>query len=101
MKPFAKKFYKSASWRKCRDAYFNSQQGMCERCESPGKIVHHKTWLTSKNINDPCISLNYEELELLCQDCHNKEHHSTSCSRREDVKFNKMGELVKVGDKTK
>jgi len=60
----AKKFYKSASWQKCRDAYFNSQHGICERCGNAGKIVHHTAWLTPDNIDDPMISLNHELLEL-------------------------------------
>jgi hypothetical protein len=73
---FAKSFYASAAWKQCRRAFIAStQDGLCNRCLlNPGKIVHHKTLLTPKNINDPSISLNHERLEYLCQDCHNKEH---------------------------
>lgn len=74
MKPFARKFYKSRAWKDCRDAYFVSQHGICERCETGGKIVHHKIELTPENVNDPGITLNWELLELLCQECHNQEH---------------------------
>ncbi|MCI3922500.1 HNH endonuclease [Paenibacillus sp. TRM 82003] len=98
MKEFAKSFYKSKSWRSCRDAYFVSQHGVCERCEGKngvGKIVHHKEYLTPDNINDPSVSLNWELLELLCQYCHNVEHHG-NCEdvTRDDVMFNQYGELV-------
>lgn len=40
----------------------------------PGDQVHHKKHLTPKNINDPEITLNWDNLELLCLDCHRKEH---------------------------
>lgn len=48
---------------------------MCERCGEAATIVHHKKWLTRNNINDVNITLNCKNLEALCQDCHNKEHH--------------------------
>lgn len=97
MKPFAKKFYKSSAWRKCRDAYFVSQHGLCERCGGPGKIVHHKEYLTPDNINNPVISLNHEMLELHCQDCHNKEHHGSDHEVVADgLMFDKSGNLIKI-----
>ena len=74
MKEFAKGFYLSSNWRKCRDAYFKKQNGICERCGESGLIVHHKRRLTPTNINNPRITLSFDNLELLCQDCHNKEH---------------------------
>jgi 5-methylcytosine-specific restriction endonuclease McrA len=94
MKPYAEKFYKSKAWRNCRDAYFISQHGICERCNGAGKIVHHKVYLNPENINDPDIALNHEKLELLCQDCHNKEHHGSGDVVREDVMFDEHGNLV-------
>jgi len=52
---------------------------MCERCYASGKIVpgtqvHHKIRLTPHNIHRPEISLNWANLELLCDDCHHEEH---------------------------
>ena len=35
--------------------------------------MHHKIYLTPQNINDPAVTLAEDNLELLCQDCHNKE----------------------------
>lgn len=78
MKEYAREFYNSKPWRECRKNYAKSVGRLCERClkrgiVKAGKIVHHKIWLTPENINDPSITLNFENLELLCQDCHNKE----------------------------
>jgi len=79
VKEYAESFYKSVKWQRCRDAYFLSQQGICERCMNPGKIVHHKTYITPLNIGDVNITLNPDNLELLCIVCHNKEHFSNKC----------------------
>jgi 5-methylcytosine-specific restriction enzyme A len=94
VKAWAKSFYKGRAWRKCRDTYFAYRHGLCERCPNPGKIVHHKVWLTPENINDPTISLNFEKLELLCQDCHNKEHHANGDVVGEGLMFDENGDLV-------
>lgn len=75
MKAWAKSFYLSAAWEKTRAAYLMSQDYICERCGQPAKIVHHKRWLNRENINDISVTLCWDNLEALCQDCHNKEHH--------------------------
>lgn len=80
-------FYLSKPWRKTRDAYYKLQRGRCERCMAeymagarsmedinPGIIVHHKTELTPDNINDSHIALSFNNLELLCEEHHNKQH---------------------------
>lgn len=79
MKEYAKDFYTSDAWRKTRIAYIKKVNGLCERCMAagefvPGKIVHHRKHITPKNISDPRITLSFDNLELLCEDCHNKEH---------------------------
>ena len=79
MKPWAEKFYASDDWHATRDAYMESAGHLCERCSTPddpviAKIVHHRTYLTPKNIIDPNISLSWENLEALCQTCHTREH---------------------------
>jgi 5-methylcytosine-specific restriction endonuclease McrA len=40
----------------------------------PAEIVHHKVHLTPENINDPSVSLAWENLEALCRECHAEEH---------------------------
>lgn len=72
--PFAKKLYASKSWQQCRDAYKAYKHGICERCGAPGEEVHHKTYLTPANINDPEIVFGWNNLELLCRSCHIEEH---------------------------
>lgn len=74
MKEWAKGFYQSGAWRKCRKDYLKSKFGLCERCGKAALIVHHKKYLTPKNINDPNITLNHDNLEALCKECHDKEH---------------------------
>ena len=76
---FAHKFYKTSVWMKCAKAYKNSKGGLCERCWSkglivPGEEVHHKIKLTPDNVNDPAVALNWDNLELLCKNCHLEEH---------------------------
>ena len=79
MKEYAVGFYKSQAWKKTRDAYAASVGGLCERCKKNGQIVvgeivHHKVHLTPVNVCDPSVTLNFDNLELLCRNCHAKEH---------------------------
>ena len=74
-----KRFYKTVAWQTTRDAYARSVGGLCEECLKrglyvPGVIVHHKTHLTESNVSDPQVSLSFDNLELLCRDCHGKVH---------------------------
>ena len=75
---WAKAFYKSGAWLKCRAAYIAERiaidGGLCEECkEELGYIVHHKILLTPGNINDPEIALNHEHLKYDCKRCHDYE----------------------------
>ena len=79
MREFAKAFYKSKAWQRCRDGYAASAGGLCEDCLAkavyrPGEIVHHMIELTPDNINNPAVSLSWSNLRLLCRDCHAKRH---------------------------
>ena len=99
MKAWAEWFYKSKAWIKCRLAFMTGKFFICERCGGAATIAHHKLYLTPQNINDPSITLNWDNLESLCQDCHNKEHHGSSEDMTsEGLEFNQWGELVKVGE---
>lgn len=101
-KEFSRKFYKSVAWKRCRESYISSKYGLCEKCEAPGKIVHHKILLTESNINDPNITLNFDNLELLCKSCHDKEeghflsYIKKSKPTREGYSFNENGEFIRV-----
>jgi hypothetical protein len=93
LKAFAEWFYKSKAWRQCRTGYFRSQHGICERCGGAGRIVHHKKYITPANINDPRIALDWSNLELLCDECHQKEHQNTQ-NAAQGVKFDANGDLL-------
>jgi len=92
MKTFAKEFYEGKSWRDCRESFLISKNYTCERCFNPANIAHHKTYLTPINIHNPYISLSQNNLEALCQDCHNKEHHATETEL--PYTFDKDGNVV-------
>ncbi len=86
MKPYAEAFYKSKTWEKTRAAYISYRKGLCERClakgiYSPGVIVHHKTHITPENINDPKITLSFDNLQLVCRNCHADAHSSREGKR--------------------
>ena len=78
-KAFASAFYSSKAWQDCRAEYMKKAVGLCEECMKqgiykPGVIVHHKIEVTPFNIYNPEITLNHENLELVCRDCHLKIH---------------------------
>lgn len=83
MKPWAKEFYNSQPWQDTRAAYVASQNGLCERCKRAGKIVHHRKWLRQCDMQNQSRTLSWDNLELLCQDCHNREHMTTHTLRCE------------------
>ena len=96
-KEFAKSFYNSKRWKDIQRIYKQMKFGICERCGRPnGTIVHHKVYLDETNINNPDIALNPNNLELLCQDCHNHEHHATRKATASGLQFNSKGELIKI-----
>lgn len=94
MKEWAKEFYHSKDWTDTRQAYLIAQHYLCERCGEPAKVVHHKHYLTKRNINNADIALNWDNLEALCQDCHNKEHHAAADTRR--YKFDDDGNVIQT-----
>ena len=93
---FARAFYNSKEWKKCREGYIKSVGGLCERCLAKGKYVlgeevHHKIPLTPENIDDPNVTLNWDNLELLCSSCHSIEHNR---KEKEVLMFDENGDLV-------
>ena len=85
-------FYKSPAWLAARELKIMSVNGLCERCGQIGIEVHHRERLTIDNVIDTLISLNQKNLELLCRECHNKEHKRFS----KEVRFDSEGNMLKV-----
>jgi len=72
-------FYASKEWREFRAGLIVERGNRCEHCKEiiprPIDIIgHHKTELTPENVHDHMISLNPDNVELVCYDCHNIEH---------------------------
>lgn len=82
-KEFARPFYSSKAWQECRNEYARRVHHLCENClkqgiYKPGVLVHHKIEIDPININNPEITLNFDNLELLCRACHTLKHPGTS-----------------------
>ncbi|KMJ56446.1 HNH endonuclease [Bacillus sp. LL01] len=91
---YAKAFYTSKEWISCRIGFMQSKNYVCERCGGIATICHHKEYITPDNISDPTITLNWMNLEALCQTCHNLEHHRSNVCM-EGLSFDSNGNLKK------
>jgi 5-methylcytosine-specific restriction endonuclease McrA len=70
-----RKFYKSREWKCKRREVLKRDNYECQRCKRDGgysraTTVHHKKHLDKY----PELALADENLESLCEACHNKEH---------------------------
>ncbi len=101
-KEYAKVFYKSVAWTKCKNTYIKARisidGGMCEECHvNLGYIVHHKQKLTKDNIKDPDVALNHRNLEYVCKQCHDKfEGHGVSRKVKSLCMFDKDGQPISL-----
>ena len=66
MKEYAKAFYKGKQWKKISRLYMEQQHYICERCGGVATICHHRKYISPANINNPAITLNFDNLEALC-----------------------------------
>ena len=105
-----KDFYNSKVWKRVRKNIWLKQNCLCARCKLPcyvdgisdylpkeqrrKGIVHHKIYLDDINVYDDEITLNEDNLEGICIDCHNREHFDTST--RKEYKFDENGNLIKL-----
>ena len=74
MPGIANKVYQSKKWHAVKEAYLSKRDYICERCGAPAVIVHHRDYLTAASMSDPEKAFAFDNLEALCQACHNKEH---------------------------
>jgi 5-methylcytosine-specific restriction endonuclease McrA len=93
---WAVNFYHSRQWAQVRDYIMKRDHYSCVKCGRPAQEVHHIKHLTRENIWDPKITLNPDNLEALCRDCHFRQHQidegKTMCEK--GFEFDESGQLV-------
>ena len=94
-KPFARKFYNSSAWIKTAKAYKNSKFGICEKCGAIGEEVHHIIPLNPSNINNPSITLSWDNLMLLCRSCHELIEEKAKATI-DGIRFTEDGQIEEV-----
>ena len=94
-KDYSKSFYQSKEWKKLRRYVCESRNWTCEECGEYGDQVHHIIEITPENINDTSITLNEENLELVCETCHNKKRNKES-EVNNGLRFDANGDLVPI-----
>ncbi len=87
-KDYARSFYDSQAWRKTREAYLQSKHYICEDCGGAASVVHHITYIKPWNVNDPNITLNWDNLKAVCVDCHALEHSQDMKKRGGEARLN-------------
>jgi 5-methylcytosine-specific restriction endonuclease McrA len=93
--PLIARKYKSKRWQKTRRLYAISINNLCERCRlkriiKPLYIIHHKIYINESNYMNDDIFYNFDNLEGLCLNCHNKEHFKDDI----EYEFDKNGDLI-------
>ena len=112
-----KDFYHSLVWKRVRKNIWLKQSCLCAICGKPCYvdgiskwipkdqrrvgIVHHIEHLNSHNIYDDNITINEDNLQGVCIDCHNKIHdeqkkfwETYSRGARKDYMFDEEGNLI-------
>lgn len=92
----ARAFYKSAAWQKCRQVVLERDNFLCQKCLkrkqiTPADMVHHIVEL----LDDWNKALDLNNLESLCNSCHNKEHPERGKRRVKQKKRNNKIKVVK------
>lgn len=95
-KEFAKSFYNSKLWKQTREYILKRDNYLCVKCGKPASDVHHIVELTPQNINDKRIAVNPDNLQCLCKDCHNEQHHKKNSDCEEGFMFDQYGQLIRV-----
>lgn len=87
------RFYNSKAWRRMSRYIRLRDHGVCQECGRAGNEVHHIIPITENNVHEyEKISLNPENLQLLCTECHNAKRNSGVI--REDMKFDDDGNII-------
>lgn len=75
-----------------RNAYFKHARGLCEVCLSKGlikqgEIVHHKIEMDSEKIRNERLAYGFDNLQLVCRECHAKLHSSDNKTTRSKRRY--------------
>lgn len=108
---FSRHIYHSARWQGIQSLAMQRTEttvgmvppNMCERCYQhglikPAKVVHHITWITPENVDDPSVTLNLDNLMRLCQDCHAAVHSKNPDEAPRRYLFDEQGNIVRKED---
>ena len=95
-KEWAKAFYKSKAWQQVRREALRRDHYTCCRCSARAEEVHHVKELTPENIGDINISLNINNLESLCHDCHTKETKGCDGDIAQGYCFDENGQAIRT-----
>ncbi len=84
-----KEFYWDSPWKAFRKRIVLERKNICEECgkhilKNKETIVHHIKELTMENVNDYNISLNPDNVKVVCQRCHNAIHERFSTVHKRD-----------------
>lgn len=96
MKQYAERFYKSKKWQKVRALVWARDKGLCQECLrnniiKAGDTVHHIIAISPETITDESITLNMDNLETVCRDCHAKVHGKYV---QERYKVDELGRII-------
>ena len=86
-------FYNSKAWRRLSRVFLLSTSYICEICGKPAEIAHHKRHITPQNVTDPEITLNIENLQAVCVECHNTIHYGVGGAVLRGLEFDENGNL--------
>ena len=88
-------FYHSRAWKRLARAFLSSRNYICEVCGRPADIAHHVKHITPSNLCDPEITLNAENLQAVCIECHNAIHYGRGGAILRGLAFDENGDLMK------
>lgn len=89
-------FYSSAAWLTFSSMIRASRFSICELCGAPdAREVHHLVHINKDNINDPAVTLNADNVMLLCRHCHYSIHERGKYRNRRSL-FDACGNIAKV-----
>lgn len=95
--PKVEAFYHTKEWKKAKEDVLQRDHHLCVLCGKPGFIVHHIKPLTEDNVSDPSISLSSDNLETLCEACHNTIHFGHKRPKKR-CRFDQFGRIMGVKD---